>query len=125
MAEDAEGATKPYDENDVKLANIIVKAKGIVASWDPRLDQADGFDKLQKRLAIDAQRFDNSPFDILDDAAMIRLAPILIALSGKKKDKKNKMSVLHVMHKKYKKQLKADPDMKRLYDLLADAGIYL
>ena len=123
VAEDAEGATKPYDENDVKLANIIVKAKDIVASWDPRLDQADGFDKLQKRLAIDAQRFDNSLFDILGDAAMIRLAPILIALSGKKKDKKNKMSVLSVMHNKYKKQLKDDPDMKRLYKLLAKAGI--
>jgi hypothetical protein len=42
VAEDAEGATRPYDENDVKLANIIVKAKDIVASWDPRPDQADG-----------------------------------------------------------------------------------
>ena len=120
-----EGATKTYDENEIKLGNIIVKAKDVVASWDPRPDQADGFDKLQKRLAIDVQRFDNSLFDILGDAAMIRLAPILIALSGKKKDKKNKMSVLHVMHKKYKKQLKDDPDMKHLYDLLADAGIYL
>ena len=64
-----------------------------------------------------------SLFDILGDAAMVRLAPILITLSGKKKDKKNKMSVLSVMHKKYKEELKDDPDMKRLYDLLADAGI--
>jgi hypothetical protein len=65
----------------------------------------------------------NSLFDILGDVAMKRLAPILITLSGKKKDKKNKMSVLHVTNKKYKEQLKDDPDMKRLYDLLADAGI--
>jgi hypothetical protein len=33
------------------------------------------------------------------------------------------MSVLSVMHKKYKEELKDDQDMKRLYDLLADAGI--
>ena len=99
MATD-EGATKTYDENEVKLGNIIVKAKDVVASWDPRPDQADGFDKLQKRLAIDAQRFDNSLFDILGDAAMKRLAPILIQLSGKKKLTKNRMSQLPVMHTK-------------------------
>jgi hypothetical protein len=34
------------------------------------------------------------------------------------------MSVLHVTHKKYKEQLKNDPDMKRIYDLLAKAGIH-
>ena len=109
VAKDAEGATKTYDENEVKLGNVILKAKEIVASWLPRLDQADGFDKLRKRLDMDVQRFDNSAFDILGDAAMIRLAPILIALSGKKKSATNRMSVLHVTNKKYKKQLKADP----------------
>jgi hypothetical protein len=33
------------------------------------------------------------------------------------------MPVLSVMHNKYKKQLKDDPDTKRLYKLLAKAGI--
>ena len=33
------------------------------------------------------------------------------------------MSVLSVMHTKYKEQLKDDPDMQRLYKLLAKAGI--
>jgi hypothetical protein len=56
---------------------------------------------------------------------MIRLAPILIALSGKKKDKTYKMSVLSIMYKKYKEQLKDDLDMKRIYyELLAEAGIW-
>jgi hypothetical protein len=33
------------------------------------------------------------------------------------------MSVPSVMHTKYKEQLKDDPDMKRLYHLLSEAGI--
>ena len=109
MAKDAEGATKTYDENEVKLAKVILNGKRIAASWPPRQDQADGIRKLRKRLDADAQRFDNSAFDILGDAAMKRLAPILIKLSGKKKSATNRMSVLHVTNKKYKKQLKADP----------------
>jgi hypothetical protein len=55
---------------------------------------------------------------------VLHLAPILIKLSGKKKDTRNKMSVLSVMHKKYKEVLKDDPDMQRIYDLLAKAGIH-
>ena len=54
---------------------------------------------------------------------MKRLAPILIKLSGKKNSTRNRMSVLSVMHTKYKEQLKDDPDMQRLYKLLAKAGI--
>jgi hypothetical protein len=109
VAKDAEGATKTYDENEVKLAKVILNGKRIAASWPSRQDQADGIRKLRKRLDADAQRFDNSAFDILGDAAMKRLAPILIKLSGKKKSATNRMSVLHVTNKKYKKQLKADP----------------
>ena len=102
---------------------LVLNGKRIVESWPPRQDQADGIRKLCKRLDADVQRFDNSVFDILGDAAMERLAPILIKLSGKKKSTTNRMSVLSVMHNKYKKQLKDDPDMKRLYKLLAKAGI--
>jgi hypothetical protein len=66
VAKEAEGATKTYDENEVKLGKVILKAKDIVASWLPRRDQADGFDKLSKILDVDVdvQRFDNSVFDI-------------------------------------------------------------
>jgi hypothetical protein len=124
VAKEAEGATKTYDEAVVKLANVILKGKRIAESWSPRKDQDDGIKQLRKRLAADVERFGNSIFDILSDAAMTRLAPILIALSGKKKDNKNRTSVLSVMHKKYKEQLKDNPDMKRIYKLLAKAGIW-
>ena len=124
MATDAEVATKTDDENEVKLAKVILNGKRIAESWLPRQDQADGISKLRKRLDDDVERFDNSVFDILGDAAMKRLAPILIKLSGKKKYKRNRMSVLSVMHQKYKEQLKDDPEMKRIYKLLAKAGIY-
>jgi hypothetical protein len=50
---------------------------------------------------------------------MIRLAPILIKLSGKKKSTTNRMSVLHVTNKKYKEQLKDGPDMKHITHLQA------
>jgi hypothetical protein len=76
VAKDAEGATKTFDENEVKLGKVVLKAKRIAESWPPRQDQADGIRKLRKRLDADVQHFDNSVFDILGAAAMKRLAPI-------------------------------------------------
>jgi hypothetical protein len=108
VAKEAEGATKTYDEAVVLLADVILKGKRIAESWSPRKDQDDGIKELQKRLVADVERFDNSTFDILGDAAMSRLAPILIALSGKKKDKRNRMSVLSAMHHAPKVQRAAE-----------------
>jgi hypothetical protein len=87
VAKEAEGATKSYDEAEVKLAKVILKGKRIAESWPGRPDQDDGITckKLRKRIAADAECFGNSIFDIIGDAATIRLAPILIALSGRRK----------------------------------------
>jgi hypothetical protein len=74
VAKEAEGATKTYDEAVVKPANV--KGKRIAESWSPHKDQSDGIKELRKRLAADVECFGNSIFDILSDAAMIRLAPI-------------------------------------------------
>jgi hypothetical protein len=69
VAKDAEGATKTYDENEVKLAKVVLNGKRIAESWPPRQDQADGIRKLRKRLDADVQRFNNSVFDILARAS--------------------------------------------------------
>ena len=61
MAKDAEGATKTDDENEAKLAEGILKAKDIVASWLPRADQADGIEELRKRLDDDVQTSTTAP----------------------------------------------------------------
>jgi hypothetical protein len=122
-AKGAEGATKDHDEFEVALAALVLKRKRIAKTWLRRPDQDDGIEVLRERLDADVDISDHSTFDILSDTAVIRLAPILIKLSGKKKSKRNRMSVLHVTHKKYKEQLEDDPDMKRIYELLAEAGI--
>jgi hypothetical protein len=84
---------KPYDEAVVKLANVILKGKRIAESWSPRKDQGDGIKELRKRLVADAERFGNSIFDILSDTAMIRLAPILIALSQREEERYEEQDV--------------------------------
>jgi hypothetical protein len=122
-AKEAEGATKDHDEAVVKLTALAIKSKRIAESWPERPDQDDGIEVLRERPDADVDIPDHSIFDMFSEKAIIRLAPILIKLSGKKKSKRNRMSVLHVMHKKYKEQLKDDPDMKRIYGLLAEAGI--
>jgi hypothetical protein len=85
---EAEGATKTHDEAVVKPAALVLKGQRIAEDWPHRPDQGDDIEELQKRLDANVEVYHHGIFDILSDAAMIHLAPILIALSGKKKDKR-------------------------------------
>jgi hypothetical protein len=112
------------DDGTALLEKFIAKGKGEAAQWSARGDQEDLIDTLKTRLADDLELFEYSIFDIVGDDAMVRISLMLLKLSGKKKSERNKMANLQIMYSKYKLQLEEDEDMKRIYQLLSDVGIW-